>query len=256
MPRPPYQVEAQEGTRIRNGISIRRFSETLALEVEASLVEGAFPLVIGGDCSILLGCLLGAKHSQSTPIGLVHVDGHSDFYHPGNYDSASRLGSAAGMDLALATGRGEPLLSSWGEPSEPLVKDADTMQIGERENRQSDFAYPDINDTAIGRLDIFKLQAMSPEATATSALAHIAPSDVWLHIDLDVLDESVMPAVDSPGRPGLAFDYLTRLVCALRSSGRIIGADVTIYDPDLDPDGQYAASIVSALATMFGDRSL
>jgi len=35
---------------------------------------------------------------------LVHVDGHDDFYHPGNYDSARRLGAVAGMDLALASG--------------------------------------------------------------------------------------------------------------------------------------------------------
>lgn len=64
-----------------------------------------FTLVIGGDCSILLGALAGAR--QAGPLSLIHIDGHSDFRHPGNYDPEQTLGTVAGMDLALATGRGE-----------------------------------------------------------------------------------------------------------------------------------------------------
>ena len=45
-------------------------------------------------CSILLGALAGAR--RHGPLSLVHVDGHSDFRHPGNYDSAAQLGAVAG----------------------------------------------------------------------------------------------------------------------------------------------------------------
>ncbi len=107
LPRPLYDARAQAGTRIRNGHTLRRFSLDLAGEVRIVLKAGAFPLVIGGDCSVLLGSLYGARLEGAR--GLIHVDGHSDFFHPGNYDTRGRLGSAAGMDLALATGRGEPL---------------------------------------------------------------------------------------------------------------------------------------------------
>jgi arginase len=60
---------------------------------------------------------------------------------------------------------------------------------------------------------------------------------VWLYADLDVLDQVVMPAVDSPGSPGLDFAQLAELLSRLL--GRVIGLDVTIYDPELDPAGEY-----------------
>src|ERR1041385_8507388 len=94
--RPTYEFAEQPGTRIRNGNSLRRFLLELADQVQSQLTAGRFPLVLGGDCSVMLGCLLGARRAGGR--GLVHVDGHSDFSHPGNYDTKARLGSAAGMD--------------------------------------------------------------------------------------------------------------------------------------------------------------
>jgi arginase len=105
--RPTYDVREQAGTRIRNGHTIRRFSLELGETVSAAINQRLFPIVIGGDCSVLLGCLYGARVAHGR--GLVHIDGHSDFFHPGNYDTQGALGAVAGMDLAFATGRGEAL---------------------------------------------------------------------------------------------------------------------------------------------------
>jgi len=249
---PQYRFEVEPGTRIRNGQGIRRFSEDLALSVRRSLTAGEFPLVIGGDCSILLGCLLGAGPSR---VGLIHVDGHSDFYHPANYDTSARLGSAAGMDLALATGRGEKLLARW--EGGPLVADRDVVQIGEREELSADYDYRDIEQTEILRIPVRWVLKNGVEATVLRALASGAgPSQTrWLHVDLDVLDETVMAAVDSPGRPGLQFDDLARLIAGLLRAGRIVGADIAIFDPDRDPEGIYARGIVACLGRAFGGGS-
>ena len=86
----------------------------------------------------------------------MHIDGHSDFFHPGNYDTANRLGSAAGMDLALASGRGELLLTHWFESGRPLVQDEDIVQVGERDAERPDFNkfYGDIVRTGIIRFTI------------------------------------------------------------------------------------------------------
>jgi arginase len=251
--RPIYGFEPQAGTRVRNGLTLRRFSEELAREVAEVLSRGVFPLVLGGDCSILLGCLLGAR--QAGVCGLIHVDGHSDFTHPGNYDPASRLGSAAGMDLALATGRGEPLLANWGPHLTPLVADEHVVQIGERENRDASYAYPDIRQTHIRRIDARMVLAQGVEATARQAIERLEAEHLdraWLHVDVDVLDQKVMPAVDSPGSPGLNVDQLASLVRYLRASARIIGADISVFDPELDPDGRYAHQLAQGLAYAFG----
>ena len=64
-----------------------------------------------------------------------------------------------------------------------------------------------------------------------------------------MLDKTVLPAVDSPGSPGLDFAQLAELVFRLLSTGLVIGLDVTIYDPELDPDGEYLPGIVDSLTT-------
>lgn len=254
LPRPSYEPGAQAGTRIRNGHTLRRFSLDLAGAVRSILEGPAFPLVIGGDCSVLLGSLYGARLAGAR--GLIHIDGHSDFFHPGNYDTRSRLGSAAGMDLALATGRGEALLTQWPGVDGPLVRDEDAIQLGERDALTEDFrtSYGDIARTGITRYIIQDVLKVGIEHTAQSVIERLQArglEQAWLHVDLDVLDQAVMPAVDSPGSPGLTFPQLRSLLARLYRTGRIAGATITIYDPARDPDNRYAAPIVTTLGEAF-----
>ncbi|GAA3367154.1 arginase family protein [Streptomyces sannanensis] len=239
--RPLYEFDAQPATRIRNGVAVREHTLRLGEAVQAALAASRFAVVLGGDCSILLGCLLGTRRDGRC--GLVHLDGHSDFRHPGNYDVGSSLGSVAGMDLALATGRGELLLTHWPAVGRPLVADEDVVQIGDREDEEilpvTRFTAQEIQQIGIADLG----------ERVISRLQRRGLDRVWLHLDLDVLDERVLPAVDSPGRPGLDFSQLTELVSTLVGTGRVVGLDVAIYDPELDPDGVYAAPIVDCLAS-------
>ncbi|MEU1289807.1 arginase family protein [Kitasatospora sp. NPDC005856] len=240
--RPPYDFDPQPATRIRNGVTIREHTLRLGEAVRAALAADRFPLVLGGDCSILLGCLLGARHHGRC--GLVHLDGHSDFRHPGNSDTgASALGSAAGMDLALATGRGELLLTHWPVVGLPLVTDEDVVQIGDRE----DEAIPPV--ARFTARDVQRIGVTELAERVVHRLQWRGLDRVWLHLDLDVLDERVLPAVDTPGRPGLDFPQLVELLQILVGSGRVVGLDAAIYDPDLDPDGAYAAPIADCLAS-------
>jgi arginase len=255
LPRPPYRFEAQPGTRIRNGSTIRSFSESLAQEVAASLRAGVLPLAVGGDCSVLLGVLLGARRSGCR--GLVHVDGHSDFFQLRKDDASGPLGAAAGMDLALVTGRGEDLLAEWPGVEGPLAADADTIQVGERDAGDPDFEkyYPGLVGSAITRLNVQDVSGKGVPWAAAAVVRRLEERRLdraWLHVDLDVLDQAVMPAVDSPGSPGLDYAQLAALIRALLDSGRIAGADVAIYDPDLDPTNRYARELVDCLGKAFG----
>lgn len=239
--RPPYEADAQPGTRIRNGVTLREHTLRLGDVVQDALAASRFPVVVGGDCSILLGCLLGARRGGRC--GLVHLDGHSDFRHPGNHDAGAALGNAAGMDLALATGRGELLLTHWPEVGRPLVADVDVVQIGDRTDQATP---PVIRFTA---QEIQRYGIVGLGAQVLTRLERRGLNRVWLHLDLDVLDESVLPAVDTPGRPGLDFAQLAELLALLVGTGRVIGLDVAIYDPERDPDGAYAEPIVDCLAS-------
>ena len=62
------------------------------------LDRGRFPLVLGGDCSLLLGPTLALRRCGR--FGLVFLDGHEDLLTP----ETSQSKDVAGMDLALACG--------------------------------------------------------------------------------------------------------------------------------------------------------
>ncbi|WP_293876292.1 MULTISPECIES: arginase family protein [unclassified Sphingomonas] len=251
LPRPIYSPEPQAGTRIRNGRTMRDFNLMLAETVRDVRRRGEFALVIGGDCSILMGALAGAQ--EEGPIALIHIDGHSDFRHAGNYDFKRNLGAAAGMDLALVTGRGEPLGTEWPGIKGSLVADTDVIQLGERESRDPDFAWPDVRHTAIDTIDVFEATAIGAEGVAAriaTMLAAKPDQGFWIHLDVDVLDESIMPAVDCPGSPGIPPEDLVAILRPLVANERCRGMTVTVFDPDLDPDGKYAATIVSLMADL------
>jgi arginase len=255
LPRPLYQSGAQPGTRIRNGLTLRPYLLSVAAIVRAALERGAFPLVLGGDCSLLLGGLYAARLSGGR--GLVHVDGHSDFYHPSGDEAGARLGAAAGMDLALATGRGEALLTQWPGIDGPLVEDSDAIQIGERNAFAPEFTqyYRGLKRTRITRLIIQEVERVGVRGAGQTVIERLQVRHLeraWLHVDLDILDQTELPAVDSPGSPGLKFAELGRLLAALHGSGRIMGANIANYDPSLDPQRRYARPIVEVLARAFG----
>lgn len=255
--RPSYEAQVPPGTRIRNGDRIREFNLALADQVAAADRDDHFPLVIGGDCSILLGALAGSRRRGG--LSLVHIDGHSDFRHPGNHDFASQPGTAAGMDLALATGRGDPLLTEWPGIGAPLVPDEQVVQLGEREGRDADFAWPDVAATGFERIDVFEAAELSTDAILARIVRRLDRRPEWrfgLHLDVDVLDRSVMPAVDSPGSPGIDPTVLTGILSALLADGRCAGMTVCIFDPDLDPTGRHAERLVELLATSFAAREL
>jgi arginase len=245
--RPRYSTDPQPGTVLRNGPAIRRFNQQVADAVDAALRDRLFPVVVGGDCSILIGALAGAR--RHAELGLVHLDGHSDFRHPGNYEDFP-LHSAAGMDLALAIGLGDPLMLRWPGAPDPLVPAERAIQIGEREGREPDWGWEDIQDTAITRIDMFELLERGlPDALRRSfaVLDRTPEIPFWVHLDVDILDQAVMPSVDSPGSPGLDYAGLATLLFGFLASPRCLGLNVTIFDPDLDPDGACARGLVGML---------
>jgi arginase len=154
------------------------------------------------------------------------------------------------MDLALATGRGEPLLASWDGSA--LVQDRHVCQIGERDELEPDY-YRDIEATRIRRFPVRMVTSVGISSVVKAALAPVDGESLplWVHVDVDVLDQAVMPAVDSPGSPGLTFEALADLLAQLLKSGRVRGLDVAIYDPDLDPTRRYAKGIVECLRQAF-----
>ena len=238
---PPYKPEIDPSTGVLGGEALRSFSLDLAELVGAVVQEGKFPFVLGGDCSILIGNMLALRRRGR--FGLVFIDGHLDFRHPGN---SELVGAAAGADLALVSGRGPDRLANI-DGLEPLVRDDDIVALGERED------YPewrDIHETDITVWDLWKMRSLGVNRVALKTLEKMESSGVegfWVHLDADVLDDAIMPAVDSRQPDGLSYTELIEFLRPLLGSPLATGMQVTIFDPELDRDGKIAAKFTDAL---------
>jgi arginase len=189
-------------------------------------------------------------------IGLVFVDGHSDFRHPGN---ASYVGAAAGEDLALATGRGQADLAAL-EGRRPYFRDVDVVVLGIRGHDEYRL---DLQAAGIPSRAVPALRVEGAARTAQWAREQLTDCvGYWVHVDVDVLDPAVMPAVDAPDPGGIAYAELELLLSGLVATPECLGMELTVFDPDYDPDGSYAAELVATvvaglapLTTSSGDQA-
>jgi arginase len=227
---------------MRNGPEIASYTQVLAARLGELFDAGRWPLVLGGDCSVLLGAMLALKRRGR--YGLLFIDGHLDFRHPGN---SSRVGAVAGEDLAVVTGRGLPEHTDI-QGLGPYVRDEDVVAIGEREG---DEQTADVLDTRIEVIDLERVRRLGGVEAAWTRARDIFEerglAGFWIHLDIDVLDSDLMPAVDSPQPGGLGMEELERLLELATAAPLAVGAEVTIFDPELDPSGRLAERLASLL---------
>lgn len=207
-------------------------------------LPGRRPLVVGGDCSILLGIFPALRRSAGR-VGLWFIDGHPDYLD----GSGSETGETADMDLAVLTGDGaDPLVTLAGAP--PMLARSDTVLVGHRTQ--------DLDEGALAELarlpaDLRRIDAATlikdPAAAGRRAAAWLsgAGQGVWLHLDLDVLDPSSLPAVTYPQPGGPDWEQLSAALQPLASSPHLLGVSVADLRPDLDTTGALATRVLDLL---------
>jgi arginase len=237
---PRYRAKWKLGEGDRNAEAIADYSVRLADRVGRLFDPRSLVIVLGGDCSVLLGHTLALRRGGRH--GLVFLDAHSDFRHPGN---SKGVGAAAGEDLAIVTGRGDSRLIHL-EGLGPYVREEDVHVVGVRPN---DECLTELSGLGIAVTTSSQVNDSDAAEVAHAALATVTRATLgfWIHLDLDVVDSGEMPAVDCPEPDGLSFATLTLLVGELLASPQCLGMELTIYDPDLDPEGLIAERIVTFL---------
>jgi arginase len=196
---------------------VRRVSEAVSRAVE----EGAFPLVLSGNCLSSIGIVAGLGRD----VGIVWLDAHADFNTP----ESSLSGFADGMGLAVLTG------SSWNTlretvPGYRIVPEENAVLVGIR----------DVDDGEQTRLGGSPLQVVEPNGAVEPALDALRGrvEDVYLHIDLDVLDPSEGRANHFAAPGGLSADAVEQVVSAVTGRLSVRAAALTSYDPAADADGR------------------
>ena len=245
---PPKRPQRDPETGILNARAIAAWSPRLADAVEAVLDVGEFPVVLGGDCTILLGPMLALRRRGR--YGLFFIDGNADFFQP----EAEPNGEGASMDLAWATGHGPALLTDL-EGRYPLVRAEDAVA----------FAYRDHDDQAeygsqplppqLHAYDLPKVRRTGVERAARAAVDHLTRAELdgfFIHLDADALDDAIMPAVDFRVPGGLSWDELAAALRVALESGSAVGLEVTIYNPRLDENGSAGRGLADTLVAALG----
>ena len=231
-------------TLLLNAEAIREFSLVLCRTVSSILSKKLFPIIIGGDCSIVIAPLLALRHSGR--YGLFFIDGHADFYQP----EASLSGEVADMDLAIISGRGPDILTNI-DGLGPFVREEDIVLFGYRDAEQSTtYGSQDVRDTnmhVFDLLEVKELKITNAVSLATKGLLKNRIDGFWIHLDADVLDDAIMPAVDYRLEDGLSYSDLTEVLKALLATKHAVGMTITIFNPRLDLDGSIANKFVSSI---------
>ena len=242
-----YDGNRDPETGFLNAREIAEYSRRLASRIEEVLNMEHFPLVLGGDCSILLGSMLALKRRGRH--GLLFLDGHMDFYQA----EANINGEAASSELALVTGRGPALMTTY-DGHFPLVFDEDVVAFGFRDEGEAQSYGSQPLPPALKAFSLADVRRLSAEAAAKESVSHVSSygaRDYWIHLDADVLDDAIMPAVDYRMPGGLDWSEIQAVLGVALSHPNAIGMEVTILNPTLDPDGSIVQAFAEMLANSF-----
>lgn len=241
---PPYDSKRDPDTGLLNPAGLRDYAIALANAIEQVLAEGDLPVILGGDCSILLGTMLALNRRGR--YGLLFIDGHADYYQP----EAEPNGEAASMDLALVTGSGPDIITDF-EGRRPLVREQDVVHLARRDAEEAERAGSQrIEDSDITVVDLAALRRQGADEIAQKAVNALTRSDLdgfWIHLDCDALDDAIMPAVDYRLPGGLSWQELEIVLRTAASSPQFVGMEITILNPTLDSDGSITRSLVDHL---------
>ena len=246
-----YSAERDPGTQVMNPQAIRDYSPLLADAVTAVLGDGEFPVVLGGDCSILLGTMLALRRRGR--YGLLYIDGDADFYQP---EVNPLNGAASASDLAFATGFGPDVVTDI-EGRRPLVRAEDVVVFACRDAADRERRGCQPLPAGMLVIDRDQVRRAGAGAAARDAVKYLTrdggPEEgFWIHLDADVLDETIMQAVDDPRPGGLAWAELVSALSIAVGSGHAVGLQVAIYNPGIDAGGTngrgLAATVRQALA--------
>jgi arginase len=195
---------------------------------------GERPFLIGGCCTELPGAMAGARDAIGR-VGLAYVDGHLDLYD----GVTSPTGEAADMPVSVIVGRG-PV--AWLEACDgPGASPADVAVLGHRDLPEAldvGMVDPAVLGPGFTHVDADAVRAQGPGAVGVRTAARLEDELVgfWLHLDVDVLDETVFPATDYLMPGGLDADQLVELLRPLATSSALIGTSLGCYNPEKDPD--------------------
>jgi arginase len=233
----------RERRRAMNVGAVASAALAIAEKVSLAAAGGHVPLVLGGDCTIELGTVLGMRE-QFPLLRLIYLDAHPDLNTPesvvdGALDwmgVAHLLGIPGALPELAGLGPRSPLLDV-GE----LVLLANSGRTTEHERRV-------IAERQIANVPGDRVAA-DPAAAAAEALALVGGNPFLVHLDTDVIDFADLPLAENTARNvGLPFERVMLALDGLLASDGFAALTISELNPHHgEPDGSTVRTFVSRL---------
>ncbi len=180
---------------------------------DAVAAAESLPVVYAGDCVVILGVTAGLQRQGLDPV-VVFYDAHGDF----NTWETTPSGFIGGMPLAMLTGRGEQSIVA--AAGLQVVDDTDAILVGARD---------------LDPLEEQLLEASSVRMVRVEDVASEVPADrdLYVHVDVDVVDPSDLPAINYPAPDGPPVEVVAESVERLAATGRVVAFSVSTWNPAL-----------------------
>ena len=223
---------------IRTAFELNR---RLATQVAAARAASAFPITLAGNCDTAVGTIAGLGGGEGT--GVLWLDAHGDFNTP----ETTLGGFLDGMALGMVTGRCWTQLAA-SVPGFTPVDEENVVLVGGR----------DLDPLEAGLLARSAIHHL-PVAAAVERLPEVLASlskrvrQLYVHVDLDILDQREGRANEYAGGDGLTLDAVLALLAESARHCAIAGGAATAYDPAFDARGTVCRAgmrIVETLARL------
>lgn len=245
-------LEAELADEERTGgslaVNIGRLGASTASHVAEGAQAGERVLVLAGDDTAAIGVISGLQQAYGVEasIGVIWLDAHADFNTP----ETSFSGILAGMPVAILAGLAGPLWRDAAQLKAPVSTDR-ILIAGVREMDEREEVLLRSTDTRVLTADEVRAGTMFENAVDrfTRNIDHIA-----LHIDLDLLDPSLVPSASTPSPNGLTIKQAARMIRYVLATGKTAVVTLTSLNPGAGARGERSLqSALDLLETSLGE---
>lgn len=224
---------------------VRICTET-AKKVDSVMQKGERVLALGGDHSLCLGTVSGASKALKGNLGLIYLDAHGDF----NTEETTISCNVHGMSLSGVVGYGSPqLVDLYSKGTK--VKKENMLLIG-----VTDLDKPEedlIKREKINMHDMSDILAKGLGSVFGEILALSKRVDnIWVSLDLDVIDYLIAPGVGIPSKGGLTYREIVALTKYIGKKCHVVGVELVEYNPTRDRDHITADLAIELAANLLG----
>jgi agmatinase len=213
-----------------SGLSPEAMIKTIYKTEKEVLAAGKFPVLIGGEHSVSIGAVKAVKEAVGD-ISVLHLDAHHDLRN--EYESSKN-------NHACVARRMQEIAPVVQLGVRSISREEKEFLAGSNNIARSVSAYDILNDSLWDRKTL-----------------EVLKEKVYISIDLDVFDPSIMPAVSTPEPGGLGWYLMLDVLKLVSQDKEIVGFDVTELAPlegNIAPDFLASKLIYRLLGYIFFEK--